>query len=443
MPNVSISSPDLRRVGLSTSSVDKCSLVALSAFAYTLIIAPLLSYGTNTASLGSSAASQIQHIMTPRLENKLVWPMLAGITVVLVLRNRSRVTLPPHIVSLFAYLALAGASVLWAFKPELSLQRFVLLLLIVVSIVFPVTLAARTTDLIRGMFICFAFALIVNVFFILNQTPIIIDKIVKGYPGYFAFKGILGECAAVAFLLSLHEMLYSGRRLALGISVAVVAICVMILSQSKGALGLALLTPWLAGLSLIAGKMIRVSPAIVLLPIVFGYEVLSRLLGNLTGRISYYLYGNYTMSGRANIWEFVHYESVRKPLFGWGYQSFWFVGPDGPSVVDAPGWIKVMPSAHNGYLDTKLELGYVGLSILVIFIFATLHAIGHVAGRDTRRAWLLLSLALFIILTNFVESSWMRGMDILWLTFLFVAAEIARYWPGGSARRFVVQQQPS
>jgi len=380
--------------------------------------------------------------MTPRPENKIVWPMLAGITVVLVLRNRSRVALPPHIVSLIAYLALAGASVLWAFKPELSFQRFVLLLLIVVSIVFPVTLAARTTDLIRGLFICFASALLVNVFFILNQEPIIIDKIVKGYPGYFAFKGILGECAAVAFLLSLYEMLYSGRRLALGVSVAVVAICVMIVSQSKGALGLALLTPLLAGLTLIAGKVIRISPAIVLLPIVIGYEVLSRLLGNLTGRISYYLYGNYTMSGRANIWEFVHYESVRKPFLGWGYQSFWFVGPDGPSIIDAPGWIKVMPSAHNGYLDTKLELGYVGLSILVIFLFATLHAIGHVAGRDARRAWLLLSLALFIILTNFLESSWMRGMDILWLTFVFVAAEIARYWPGGSARRFVVPQQP-
>ena len=60
-----------------------------------------------------------------------------------------------------------------------------------------------------------------------------------------------------------------------------------------------------------------------------------------------------------------------------------------------------MPSAHNGYLDTKLDMGYIGLALLVIFIFATLHAIGRV--RETARAWLLLALALYLILTNFLE----------------------------------------
>ena len=63
-----------------------------------------------------------------------------------------------------------------------------------------------------------------------------------------------------------------------------------------------------------------------------------------------------------------------------------------------------MPNAHNGYYDTMLEMGYVGLALLVIFIIATLHAIGRVADRDPARAWLVLSLALFIILYNFLES---------------------------------------
>ena len=73
-------------------------------------------------------------------------------------------------------------------------------------------------------------------------------------------------------------------------------------------------------------------------------------------------------------------------------------------------------------------MGYVGFALLVIFIFATLHAIGRVADRDPARAWLLLSLALFIILTNFLESVWMHGMDMLWLMFVIVAAETGRYW---------------
>jgi exopolysaccharide production protein ExoQ len=378
---------------------------------------------------GSSLASGLQSTMTPRLENKIFWPALAAISIVLAVRNRSRLTLPPHIICLLAYLAFAGVSILWAFKPEVSFTRFMVQVMIITSIVLPAMVAARTADMMRGVFLCFAFATMLNVFFVLEQTPIIYEGVSIGYPGYFTFKGILGECAAFALLLSLHEMLYPGLRRALGIIVVIIATWLMFVSESKGSLGIALIAPLLAQLTLITGKKMRISPAIVLLPILFCYEVLSRIPGlNIINRISWYLYGNYTLSGRTVIWDFVNYEIGRRPLLGWGYQSFWLVGPDAPSVVEAPGWVKTMPSAHNGYLDTQLDMGYVGLTLLVIFIIATLHAIGRVADRDPARAWLLLSLALFVILINTMESAWMHGMDMLWLMFVILAAEIGRYW---------------
>jgi O-antigen ligase len=262
---------------------------------------------------------------------------------------------------------------------------------------------------------------------VLTQEPIISNKLIIGYPGYFSFKGVLGECAAIAFLLSLRELLYSGWRRALGIIVMVVAIWLMLVSQSKGSLGLAIVAPSLAGLALIIGKKIRISPAIVLLPIPVCYAVLSLTVSNLAERISWHLYKNYTLSERTIIWDFANFEIARKPLFGWGYQSFWLVGLDGPSIIDAPGWVKHMPSAHNGYLDTQLEMGYVGLAFLITFIIATLIAIGRVAGREPARAWLLLTLALYVILTNLLETTWMRGMEPLWLLFMIIAADAGRY----------------
>jgi O-antigen ligase len=300
--------------------------------------------------------------------------------------------------------------------------------MIVTSIVLPAMLADRTADMMRGVFLCFAFALILNVFFVLEQSPMLYDNgEIIGYSGYFSFKGILGECAAITFLLSLHEMLYPGLRRVVGIIVAVIAISLIFQSYSKGSLGIALIAPLLALLTLMVGRKMRISPAFVLLPVLICYEVLARIPGlDLINRISWYLYGNYTLSGRTVVWDFVNYEIGRRPLLGWGYQSFWLVGPDAPSFVDAPGWVKLLPSAHNGYLDTMLDTGYVGLVLFVIFIFATLHVIGRVADRDPARAWLLLSLALFIIFTNFLESGWMHGMDILWVIFAIVVAEIAR-----------------
>jgi O-antigen ligase len=88
-----------------------------------------------------------------------------------------------------------------------------------------------------------------------------------------------------------------------------------------------------------------------------------------------------------------------------------------------------MPNAHNGYYDTMLEMGYVGLALLIIFITATLHVIGRVADRDPARAWSALSLVLFVILYNFLESMWMRGFEMVWVVFAIVAAEMGRYWP--------------
>jgi len=372
-------------------------------------------------------AAQQKIMMAPRLENKIFWPAMASISVIWAVRNWSRLTLPPHIVCLFAYLAFAGASIAWSFNPEVSFIRFVQQAMIITSIVLPALLAARTADMMRGVFLCFAFALILNVFFVLDQNPMIPEIGRKAYAGYFTFKGELGHSAAFALLLSLHEILYPGWRRRFGVIVIAVAIYLVVLSDSNGSLGLALLAPLLAGITLFIGKKLRVSPAIVLVPIPVFYTVLSYIVGNLINRISWHVYGNYDLSGRVFIWDFANLEIARKPLLGWGYQSFWLSGPDAPSITDAPAWIKDMPNAHNGYLDTMVDMGYVGFALLVIFLVATLHAIGRVADREPSRAWHLLTLALFVILTNFVETGWMHNYDILWVMFVVVAAEIGRY----------------
>jgi len=156
------------------------------------------------------------------------------------------------------------------------------------------------------------------------------------------------------------------------------------------------------------------------------YFLLSNVSNINMDRIAYILYHDSTLTGRTIIWAFVQYEISRKPLMGWGYQSFWFV-PNSPAITDAPGWVKMMPNAHNGYYDALLEMGYVGLALLLAFIFATLHAVGRVADRDPGRARLVLSLLLFAICYNYFESLWMRGFEFVWVVFLITAADIARY----------------
>ena len=427
MSKAAVGSYEWRRAQSPPRMLDKFAILPIAACVFALIVSPLLIFFTPSdqqAMLNAAA----------RPENRIFWPAMTAISVALAVQNGARLaklTWPPNIICLLAYLAFAGASVLWAFGPASSFVRFVQQVMIVVSIVLPAMLAARVADIMRGLFLCFALALILNLLFVLAGYVTIVSYgsrglVDIGYQGYFGGKNYLGECAAVALLLSLHEIFYRGRRRVLGIIVAVIAIVLLFLSDSKTALGLAIICPVLAGLVLIIRKITRISPAIILLAIPLCYGVLSHVSNFNIYRISYMVYGDSTLTGRAIIWDFADYEIGRSPLVGWGYQSFWLV-PGSPSI-EAPGWVKMMPNAHNGYYDTMLELGYVGLVFLLVFIFATLHGVVRVADRDPARAWLALSLALFVIVYNFLESYWMRGFEFLWVAFVIVAAEIARYW---------------
>ena len=408
----------------SRPAFDACAVIPVLAIAYSTIIQPLIYFSF-------PPAPGLQGLLESRVEDRIFWPVLTAISVVLAARHWSRIRrpLPPNIIALLAYLAFAGASVAWAFKPELSFIRFVKEIMVLTSIVLPAMLADRTSNMLRGMFLCFALAAVVNIFLIpggyetmAQYGPVLVDI---GYQGYFSDKNILGEFAAIAFLLSIHEILYRGHRRALGIIVAVITAVLLFLSSSKTALGLALVAPFLAGLILIIRRTFRISLAIIMISIALGWIVLFDLID--TDRVAYLLTGDSSFTGRTTIWDFAVTEIARSPFVGWGYQSFWLVGADAPSIVDAPGWVKLMPNAHNGYYDTMLELGYVGLAFLIIFLITTLHAIGRVAARDYRRAWLLLSIALFVMIYNFFETFWLRAFETPWVIFVIVAVEAARY----------------
>jgi exopolysaccharide production protein ExoQ len=417
----------LSRPKSSTTAFGMCAMMPLLALGYSAIFEPLMLFSF-------PPDHGLEGMLESRIEDRIFWPLLAAISLVLAARHWSRIPRPlaPNIISLLAYLAFAGTSVLWAFKPELSFIRFVKEIMVLATIVLPALLAARTADIVRGMFLCFALGSVVNVLLIPGGYATLAQygstMVDIGYQGYFSGKNFLGEFAALALLLSIHELLNRGHRRVLGIIGAAMAAVLLYYSNSKTALGVAFLAPALAAVALLISRAYRVSPAIILVLFLFGCVVFSMLTGFGTERIAYMLTGDSSFTGRTIIWDFAEAEIARSPLVGWGYQSFWLVGPDAPSILDAPGWVKLMPNAHNGYYDAMLELGYVGLALLVTFLVTTVHVIGRMAEHDSKRAWLLLSVSLYIITHDFLETTWMRSFEMLWVVFVIVAVEAARYW---------------
>jgi exopolysaccharide production protein ExoQ len=162
MSKVSKHSFELGRVRCPTAMIDKWSFLPILAFVYASIVMPLIAFVSPPATL----QSMLQSVVEGQLVNRIFWPAMAASSVVLVMRNRSRIgklILPPHITCLLAFLAFAGASTLWAFKPELSFIRFTQEAMVLTSIILPTMLAPRTADVMRGLFLCFGIGLILNV----------------------------------------------------------------------------------------------------------------------------------------------------------------------------------------------------------------------------------------------------------------------------------------
>src|SRR6516165_7903508 len=110
MSKVSARAFELRPVRSSAPKIDKYLIPPILACVYPLIVFPLI--------LVISCADE-RCLMEDHQENKLFWPAMAIVSLVMAIRHRSRLTIPPNLICLFAYLAFAGVSVLWAFRPEL------------------------------------------------------------------------------------------------------------------------------------------------------------------------------------------------------------------------------------------------------------------------------------------------------------------------------------
>jgi exopolysaccharide production protein ExoQ len=358
-----------------------------------------------------------------RLENILFWPVMAVLTLTLVFQNWARVdyrffrSLP--IMSLIAYLVFAAASVTWAYSPDFAFSRIVVQVLTFVVVVVPYALPIRAKYTLPGVYLCYAIALAVSAVYVLTTPPSPI-----GHPGYFTHKQGLGLLCAVGIILSSYELLHRGWRRLVALIAIGLGFWLVFESESKSALSLCLIAITCSGPILLLCKKTRLTPAFIVAAVV----VASMFVSNPIERIGYRLYGDSTLTGRTGIWAFSNYRISQKPWFGWGFHSYFFV-PNSPQN-EAPGYIREMPSSHSGYLDLKLETGRIGYWIFLVFIYSSLHLLERVRRIDPVRAWCFLSIELFALLINLLDSNWLV-LDHFWLLYLIVVAESVRYsWPG-------------
>jgi exopolysaccharide production protein ExoQ len=154
----------------------------------------------------------------------------------------------------------------------------------------------------------------------------------------------------------------------------------------------------------------------VLIPVgICVYLVLSFVFGiDINAEIAQAVGRDPTLTGRTVIWNAV-LRTHTNPLFGAGYESFWL----GPRLLRVWALAGGVNEAHNGYLEVYLNLGIVGLFLLVAFLISSYRTICR--RLDTFSILGSLTLALWTILPfyNVTESAF-KG-QLMFIIFLLGA----------------------
>jgi O-antigen ligase len=240
-------------------------------------------------------------------------------------------------------------------------------------------------------------------------------------------QGIVGNANLLAFtavlggLLFLVEYIVTHRNRSLPLASLVLAILMAALSKSAGMTLALFLVAFAALIAIFAEGRDRNTRHTIYrrgLWALAGTAVLGLIyrveLFDLLGRSA-------DASGRFYIWGEVLKLIGEKPLEGWGWISYWI-----PGVEPYEGLIVInsvpMYQAHNAYLDMWLQLGILGLGLLLWLMVQSFTRLWAVAVRHTNPLYLFPLFAFLVISAQSLTESRLL-VEIGWVLLVLLATK--------------------
>lgn len=220
------------------------------------------------------------------------------------------------------------------------------------------------------------------------------------------------------------------RRAEILLSVSFLGMTYWLLQESSSATSLltmivGMVLIWVSGLPFIDRRHIGayvIGTAILLVTLepIFGiYATVVKSVGR-----------NLTLTDRTDVW---HYAIMLQsnPILGAGFESFW-LGKRLDTMWQQFWWRPLQ--AHNGYIETYLNLGFVGLIVLAGQLLGTFQK----ASRDLMRRFelgrLRLGFLIAIIIYNYTEAAFVN-VSFVWTMFFIIAIDYQ------APRRLVVRRR--
>lgn len=330
--------------------------------------------------------------------------------------------------ALVVFLLFALVSVFWSDFPFIALKRWIRdlgnYLVILVALSDPHPLEAIRTVLRRLCYLLISLSILLIKYYPYLGKRYSLWTGAATYVGVTTSKNMLGAVCLIGGLFFFWDTArcwidrtQKKRKRVICVNVAFLAMTLWLLHLAHSATSSVCLVIGCIVIAMAHIRPFRRHPAFLMLlcpasfllylTLVFGFG----LMGNMARAVG----RNANLTDRTQIWSAL-LSMHTNPLVGTGYQSFWL----GSRLAQA--WRRIgidVNEAHNGYLGIYLELGDIGLLLIVGFLIACYRTIGRRLRSMTSIASLILAVWTILLFYNVTESAFAGGL--LWDTLLLGA----------------------
>lgn len=238
------------------------------------------------------------------------------------------------------------------------------------------------------------------------------------WSGIFNHKNYLGRTMVLA-LIVFAFMLADGHGRPLYLAASALAVLLLWRSNSKASLvalfGVLFALPFILQLGHRRQRIAAVAASAAVLAGLVGVLVYQN-----AATVFALLQRDESLTGRTLLWYTSVHWIADRPWLGYGYGAFWSLDfGEVSDLRDMVGWNA--PHAHNGLLETALQIGSVGALLLASGFVVAVSRAARLARMVGSRAscWPLIFLT-FFFLTNLVDTTVLAYNQLLWV--LYVAA---------------------
>ena len=318
---------------------------------------------------------------------------------------------------------ICGVSFLWSVDPAVTLRRSIAVLL---TTTFGLVLAARYdwNGLVQRLGIVFGatavLSLLIGIF--LPEYGIMQEIHQGAWRGAWVEKNYMGGFMAKGVIVTLCAFAMRPDRAWIWLPLCALCLFLVLLSTSKTALLIAMIG--IGGF--IALRLYRrytfIRPILILSMLLIIATIVGMLI--FAPDFTFGLIGKErTLTGRTDIWSGLIASIQTRPWLGHGYGVYW-LDPLGSSYYVRLQLEWGIPSAHNGWLETWLSTGALGVgTFALLFIGTIILAFDRLRKGGTETYWVILSTIMFLGF-SMSESTILQQNDLSWVMFVATSAKL-------------------